>query len=216
MRLRQMIQLTVERAVVGGLSLVERSVHGVSLNLFDPAFARDPYPMYNRLRAKAPVHYSLAMRSWWVTSFAAVQDVLKDKRFSADIRRFPERVEKILPHLDAERRERFEQPSMLTRDPPEHSRLRRLVSQGFVHKYIQSLEPRIRAIVDDCLRRVDNDPTFDLIYVLAKPLPAIVIADMMGLPQSDHAQFQAWSEDLIQATSTNDIVKVEKPLPRMP
>ncbi len=99
---------------------------------------------------------------------------------------------------------------MLNLDPPDHSRIRRLVSQGFMHKFIQSLEPRIRLIVDDCLRRADNDATFDIVATLAKPLPAIVIAEMMGLPESDHARFQAWSEDLIDGTGTNDPAKVEK------
>jgi len=99
---------------------------------------------------------------------------------------------------------------MLNLDPPDHSRIRRLVSQGFMHKFIQSLEPRIRLIVDDCLRRVDNDATFDIVATLAKPLPAIVIAEMMGLPESDHARFQAWSEDLIDGTGTNDPTKVER------
>jgi len=209
MRLRQKIQLKLGQALANGLSFVERGLHGVSLNLLDPALARDPYPFYDRMREKAPVHYSIAMRVWWVTPFEYVQEILRDKRFGSDVRKFPERVKKILPNLDEERRERFEHPSMLSSDPPDHTRLRKLVSQGFVHKFIQSLEPRIRAIVDDCLRRVDNDATFDVVDVLAKPLPAIVIAEMMGLPASDHAQFQAWSEDLIEATGA-DIDKLDK------
>ena len=210
MRLRQKIEFKVRQALANGLSLVERGLHGVSLNLLDPALARDPYPLYNRMREKAPVHYSLAMRVWWVTKFEYVQEILRDKRFGSDVRKFPDQVKKIVANLDDEQRERFENPSMLSSDPPDHTRLRKLVSQGFVHKFIQSLEPRIRAIVESCLRRVDNDPTFDVVDVLAKPLPAVVIAEMMGLPETDHAQFQAWSEDLIEATSTNDIETVEK------
>ena len=210
MRLRQKIQIKAQQALLSSLSVIERGVRGVSLNLFDPALARDPYPFFNRLRDKAPIHYSLAMRAWWVTPFEYVQEILRDKRFGSDMRKFPEQVKKILPHLDEERRERFEHPSMLNSDPPDHTRLRRLVSQGFVHKFIQSLEPRIRAIVDGCLQRVDNDATFDLVDVLAKPLPAIVIAEMMGLPESDHAQFQAWSEDLIDGSNTSDVERIDK------
>ena len=196
--------------MVQGLSVVERGLHGVSLNIFDPALTKDPYPFYNRLRNKAPIHYSMALRAWWVTEFDLVQEVLRDKRFGSDVRKFPQIVKKILPDLDEDRRESFEHPSMLNLDPPDHSRIRRLVSQGFMHKFIQSLEPRIRLIVDDCLRRVSNDATFDIVDTLAKPLPAIVIAEMMGLPESDHARFQAWSEDLIDGTGTNDATKVEK------
>ena len=210
MRLRQRIQLKIGQAMVHGLSVVERSLHGVSLNIFDPKLSEDPYSFYNRLRSKAPVHYSMALRVWWVTEFDLVQEVLRDKRFGADVRKFPERVKKLLPNLDADQRESFEHPSMLNLDPPDHSRIRRLASQGFMHKFIQSLEPRIRLIVDDCLRRVSNDATFDIVDTLAQPLPAIVIAEMMGLPESDHARFQAWSEDLIAGTGTNDADKVRK------
>jgi pimeloyl-[acyl-carrier protein] synthase len=210
MRLRQKIRLKFGQAMVNGLSLVERGLHGVSLNVFDPALTADPYPFYNRLRSKAPIHYSIALRAWWVTEFDLVQEVLRDKRFGSDVRKFPAQVKKILPDLDADQRETFEHPSMLNLDPPDHSRIRRLASQGFMHKFIQSLEPRIRLIVDDCLRRVDNDATFDIVAALAKPLPAIVIAEMMGLPESDHARFQAWSEDLIDGTGTNDPAKVER------
>lgn len=210
MRLRQKIQLKIGQAMIHGLSAVEQGMHGVSLNIFDAALAEDPYPFYKRLRNKAPIHYSIALRAWWVTAFDLVQEVLRDKRFGSDVRKFPERVKKILPNLDAERREDFENPSMLNLDPPDHSRIRRLVSHGFMHKFIQSLEPRIRAIVDECLQRVDNDATFDVVDTLAKPLPAIVIAEMMGLPASDHARFQAWSEDLIAGTGTNDAAKIER------
>ena len=210
MRLGQRLRFKLAQAATTGLSWIERGRHGVSLNLLDPALARDPYPMYEQLRSKAPIHYSIASRAWWVTGFDVVQEVLRDKRFVVDIRTFPERADKIRADLDAERRERFEHPSMLNRDPPDHTRLRRLVSHGFVHRYIQSLEPRIRAIVEDCLRRVDNAATFDVVDALARPLPAIVIAEMMGLPQSDHAQFQKWSEDLIDGTSTNDTEKLDR------
>ena len=210
MRLRQKIQLKIGQAMVEGLSLVERGLHGVSLNIFDPALMEDPYPFYNRLRTNGPIHYSIALRAWWVTAFDIVQEVLRDKRFGSDVRKFPEQVKKILPNLSADQRESFEHPSMLSLDPPDHSRIRRLVSQGFMHKFIQSLEPRIRLIVEDCLRRAHNDATFDIVATLAKPLPAIVIAEMMGLPESDHARFQAWSEDLIEGTGTNDPAKVEK------
>src|SRR5262249_37737147 len=120
MRLRQKIQIKIGQALASGLSVLERGIRGVSLNLLDPALARDPYPFFKELRDKAPIHYSLAMRLWWVTPFEYVQEILRDKRFGADVRKFPEQVKKILPNLDEERRERFEHPSMLNSDPPDH------------------------------------------------------------------------------------------------
>jgi cytochrome P450 len=77
-------------------------------------------------------------------------------------------------------------------------------------KFIQSLEPRIREIVSECLQSSGNEAVIDIVDVLAKPLPAIVIAEMMGLPEADHAQFQDWSEDLINGTSTNNTEKLER------
>ncbi|MDC2981062.1 cytochrome P450, partial [Gammaproteobacteria bacterium] len=91
-------------------------------------------------------------------------------------------------------------------------RIRKLVQYGFTNRYITSLEPEIKKIVEDCLDKVHNQDSFDLIEDLAKPLPAIVIAKMMGLPNEDLDQFQAWSEDLLVGvggigTSREDIKK---------
>ena len=102
----------------------------------------------------------------------------------------------------------FNNPSMLDLDPPDHSRIRRLAQQGFMHKFIQSLEPAIRGIVHNCFKRIANMDEWDVIEALAKPLPATVIAEMMGLPEKDHAQFQLWGEDLINSTGTNDSDKI--------
>jgi cytochrome P450 len=212
MKLRTKIQIKLGEAYFHGMSKVERGIYGVSLNIFDAKLIKDPYPHYNKMRERRPIHYSLALRGYWVTSFDLVQEILRDKRFGADIRHYPNRVDKIRKQIgnDTERLEAFENPSMLGLDPPDHSRIRRLAQQGFLHKFIQSLEPRIAAIVDNCLRTVENAESFDVVEVLAKPLPATVIAEMMGLPESDHIQFQQWSEDLIEATGTNEIEKLDK------
>jgi hypothetical protein len=210
MKITQKARIRFNQILFGALSFVEKRIHGVALNIFSTEFYQDPYFHFSTLRDKAPLHYSLAFRGWWVTSFDLVQEVLRDARFGSDVRKFEKRVKRIRKQLDEERRESFENPSMLNLDPPDHSRIRRLVSRGFVHNFIASLEPRIRHIVDECLNRVHNDETFDLIDVLAKPLPAIVIAEMMGLPESDHAQFQAWSEDLIAGSGSNDIETLER------
>ncbi|HKI75469.1 MAG TPA: hypothetical protein VJ998_12525, partial [Pseudomonadales bacterium] len=197
MKLRTKMRLMIGRWMLSSLSLVEEVVHGVSLNFTTQAFLRNPYSRFNRLRDKDPLHYSMAVRAWWVTGYDLVQEVLRDSRFGADVRKYEARVKRILPTLDEEARESFENPSMLNLDPPDHSRIRRLVSQGFMNRFIQSLEPRIREIVGECLAAEDNETVIDIVAVLAKPLPAIVIAEMMGLPREDHAQFESWSEDLI-------------------
>ena len=165
----------------------------------------DPYTGYAMLRERGPVLRSYASRGWFVVGFDAVKDAFKDPRFSNDVRknRFLVRVLSAasggnpVPTLD--------NPSMVTLDAPDHTRLRKLVSQGFTQRYIRSLESTISEIVDECLEGLAADsPPFDIIERLARPLPAIVIAEMLGLPREDRAQFQDWSNDLLGLTAIDN------------
>lgn len=206
MKLSEKLKIRANQAAFHGLSLVERIRHGQSINLFSPDFRLSPHQAFADARDRGPIYYSLAVRAWWVTGFELVREVLRDPRFSSDVRQFPKRADVIRKQIgdDAFRLESFENPSILNLDPPDHTRIRRLVTHAFTTKYIASLEPRIQVIVDRCLDSVANQGSFDVMEALAKPLPAIVIAEMMGLPEEDHARFQAWSEDLIASTGTGD------------
>ena len=215
MKLLNRLRLRAGQAVFAGLSLAERVRHGKqTVGLFSPEFRENPHQVFARARPRGAIYYSLALRSWWVTSFDLVREVLRDPRFSSDIRNFPKRADTIRRQFgdDAFQLESFENPSMLNLDPPDHTRIRRLATYAFTTKYIASLEPRITAIVDRCLDSVGNEGTFDVMETLAKPLPAIVIAEMMGLPEADHAKFQAWSEDLIEGTASTDPEVAERSL----
>jgi len=209
-KIREKLRIRFNRLTFGALNFVEGRIHGASINLFSDEFNQNPHAQFKALRETDPLHYSMAIRAWWATGFELVQEVLRDPRFGTDLRKFEKRAKKIRRRLDAQRLERFENPSMLGLDPPDHSRIRRLVTHGFMHRFIASLEPRIAQIVTHCLDRVGNQREFDVIDVLAKPLPAIVIAEMMGLPESDHAQFQAWSEDLIAGSGGGDVAAAER------
>ncbi len=212
MKLTVRLRIRLGQAAFVGLGFVERLRHGRSINLFSARFRENPHQVFAETRSRGPLFYSLAVRAWWVTSFELVREVLRDPRFSSDVRRFPKRAEQIRKRIgdDAYRLESFENPSMLNLDPPDHTRIRRLATHAFTSRYIASLEPRIRTIVDRCLDSVANQPVFDVMDCLAKPLPAIVIAEMMGLPESDHDRFRAWSEDLIAGTATGDPAVVEQ------
>ncbi len=212
MKFREKLGLTLGKVYIHSMTRVEQLLHGAAINPLSEKLWTDPYRYHSRLRAVAPIHYSPAVQAYWVTEFDYVQEILKDKRFGADVRRYPGRVARITKGMDERRLTAFNNPSMLDLDPPDHSRLRRLVSQGFMHKFIQSLEPNIKKIIRDCLDRVSNVDQFDLVEVVAAPLPAIVIAEMLGLPESDYGKFQAWSEDLIDGTGTNDLDKIEASL----
>ena len=143
-----------------------------------------------------------------------VQEMLRDERFSVDDRKYP--IAKLRrKELARDGREimldQFENPSILKLDPPDHSRIRKLVSYGFTNRYIKSLETKIDETIDQCLDFTHNQDQFDLMGVLAKPLPAIVIAKMMGLPDSDLNQFQTWSENLLQEVGgIGSSVKIRK------
>ena len=187
------------------LRRLDRYINGSNTGRSVAEARLDPYTGYAMLRQRGPVLRSFASRGWFVVGFEAVRDAFKHPLLSNDVRknRFLVRVLSAasggnpVPTLD--------NPSMVTLDAPDHTRLRKLVSQGFTQKYIRSLEPQIREIVDECLAGLDpNAEPFDIIGRLARPLPAIVIAEMLGLPESDRQQFQAWSNDLLGLTAIDN------------
>ena len=188
---------------------------GIALDFISKDYINNPYKTYNSMRSHKPILFSQTTRLHWVTKMEFAQEMLRDKRFSVDDRKYPIAEKRRKEFKKAGREimlEQFENPSMLKLDPPDHSRIRKLVQYGFTNRYITSLEPEIKKIIEDCLDKVHNQDSFDLIEDLAKPLPAIVIAKMMGLPNEDLDQFQAWSEDLLVGvggigTSREDIKK---------
>jgi pimeloyl-[acyl-carrier protein] synthase len=172
---------------------------------------KNPYLWLNKLRSKAPVVRSYATRGWMVLGFKEVQAAFKDPRLSSDMRNNPFLVSLLRAAADGQKVQLLDDPSMLSLDAPDHTRLRKLVSHGFLRKYILSLEPNIKRIVDECLNKIEPGASqFDLMEVLAKPLPAIVIAELLGLPDSDREQFQAWSKELLGLTLIDDPDMVER------
>ncbi len=162
-------------------------------------FRADPYPSWARIRHRGPVLRSLANRGWLVIGYREAQQVLRSPDFSNDLRqgRFISRLLRAstggepVPFLD--------NPPLLNQDPPAHTRLRRLVSSGFTKSYIDSLAPFIEQTVERLLGEVDKEHC-DVISALAEPLPAIVIARMMGLPEAELPTLLDWSHKLTGAT----------------
>lgn len=172
---------------------------------------KNPYTWYKTLREQSPIARSYANRGWLILGFNEVQAAFTDPRFSSDMRgnRFLQQV--LRAAADGQKVQLLDDPSMLNLDAPDHTRLRKLVSQGFLRKYILSLEPGIRLIVSDCLASIDPESNqFDLMECLAKPLPAIVIAELMGLPEEDREKFQGWSDELLYLTRIDNPDLVEK------
>jgi len=160
-----------------------------SFNPMDPEFLANPYPTYARLRAEDPVHHS-PLDFWVLTRYEDVAAVLRDPRFIK---------EPLAPFVAA----RFGVAvpsgvglSMLDRDPPDHTRLRSLVSKAFTPRVVEGLRPRIQRIVDDLIARAEAAGSMDLIEEFAYPIPVNVICEMLGVPVEDHERFRGWSLDI--------------------
>jgi len=170
-----------------------------------PQLLQDPYPFYKMLRNsnpvfRVPVGDADSPGLWILTRHRDVQAVLKDARFSVDRRRaaIVEQFKDRLP-IAAALGEEGGLRSMLLMDPPDHTRVRGLVSKAFTPRRVAELRPRIEAIVTTLLDSVEGGGAFDLIDQLAAPLPAIVIAELLGVPAEDHRQFKEWSSALVSA-----------------
>lgn len=173
-------------------------------------YRQSPYESYERMRERGTVIRSYANQGWFVNGFDEVQELLRDPRFSSDVRRnkFFHRILRVASNgLDIPL---VDKPAMLNRDPPDHTRLRKLVAPGLINTYIQSLEPMIGELVDELLDSIPDQSEFDLIKSLAQPLPAMVIAEMMGVPKVERLLFQSWSEALMGATMIDQPQLIEK------
>jgi pimeloyl-[acyl-carrier protein] synthase len=166
---------------------------------------QDPYPLYKMLRTnnpvfRVPVGDASSPGVWILTRHRDVQAVLKDARFSVDRRRaaIVEQYKDQLP-LAAAVGEQGGLRSMLLMDAPDHTRVRGLVNKAFTPRRVAALRPRIEAIVSAQLDAVKAGEPFDLIEQLAAPLPAIVIAELLGVPAADHRRFKEWSSTLVSA-----------------
>jgi cytochrome P450 len=166
-------------------------------NPFRPQVIADPYPYCRRYREEEPVHFSEALDAWVLTRYRHVEAVLNDGRFSANRRLARNRFAQMMTQEELRRMGPVGQVvTMLGADPPEHTRLRRLVSKAFTVRAVESLRPRIQALVEELLDAAEEKGDFDLIADLAYPLPVIVIAEMLGIPPQDRDTFKRWSDDV--------------------
>lgn len=153
----------------------------------------DPYPLYHRLRTAGPVHQS-SFGPWFVSSYAEASTVLRDNHFG---RISIDAQEQFDPRLLGSRLLDTRTRNMLFVDPPDHTRLRRLVSKAFTPNAVERLRPYVRSFVDSVLDRAEADGRLDVIDDLAFPLPVTVIGEMLGIPEEDRDQFRAWTHALV-------------------
>ena len=168
--------------------LRERRRSGIAWNPLSARIAQDPYPVYAAMRRRGPVHHSLLAKAWLFTRHADIDAILRDhRRFSSDPRRgtLTPRQRRLLPPAG--------EFTLLFLDPPDHTRLRALVNTAFARRPVAALEPRIRALCADLLDRIEDPSGFDLMAALARPLPIVTVAGMLGVPPEDRDRFALWS-----------------------
>jgi cytochrome P450 len=168
----------------------------VDVDLKSVGNVQDPFPVYAWLRDHDPVHWSEPLNAWVITRYADVVRVFDHpETFSSDrFRKIDERYASRRPAVQAvaDVLGRW----LVFRDPPDHDRLRGLLQSSFTPKHLEASRERVRTTVDTLLDRVAARGTMDFIRELAFPLPATVIAGLMGVPDTDLEPIKAWSDRL--------------------
>ncbi len=161
-------------------------------SLLDPEVLADPYPLYRRLREFDPIAWDPFLHAWVVTSYSGVIEVLH--KFSADRTPTPEQLSAMgMQSLGPVAQVMVRQ--MLFLDAPAHTGIRSLCSKAFVSRRVDGLRSHIQDIADSLIDKVKASGRMDVIGDFAAPLPAIVTAELLGMPTSDHEQLKDWSAD---------------------
>ncbi len=177
---------------------------------FDPNFKANPYPIYAQLRSTAPVHHVTLPDGrgvWLVTRYDDVASVLKDERFAKDWRNAPSPEQ--LTHLSPVSKElaKLQIGNFLYVDPPDHQRLRGLVSKAFTPRLIERMRGRVQAIADALLDAVQDKGEMDPIGDYAYPLAITVITELLGVPAEDRHKFREWSITAVSLDRTQEYVE---------
>ena len=169
----------------------------VAYNPLSEEYRADPYAHYAALRREDPVHYSVLFRAWVLTRHADVATVLRDPRFSADHSAIDHPALRLpMPRPELRALSEALHHSMLFADPPDHTRLRNLVSKAFTPRIVEAQRAHVAAVVGELLDAVESRTAFDVIRDFAYPLPVTIIAGILGVPPEDREHFKRWSDDL--------------------
>jgi unspecific monooxygenase len=165
---------------------------------WDPAFVADPYPAYEELRARGRVHYYEPTNQWLVPHHADVSALLRDRRLGRTYRhRFThEDFGRTAPPPEHEPFHVLNDHGMLDLEPPDHTRIRRLVSKAFTPRTVERLKPYVEGLAGELVDRLVEAGGGDLLTDVAEPLPVSVIAEMLGVPESERAPLRPWSADI--------------------
>ncbi len=178
-------------------------------NPFDAAFRSDPYPFYRRMREEEPIHDSPLGFSV-LTRYADCATMLRHPSVSSDSRKSENfRNDVRAQGLDPDEVILNSTQPFLFTDPPDHTRLRGLVSKAFTPRVVEQLRPRAQALVDGLIDAAAKKGALDVIEDLAYPLPVTIISEMLGVPADDHPKFSAWSRELARSLDPDFVLPPE-------
>ena len=174
----------------------------VSFNPLDPDYLTDPYPHLADLREQDPVHES-PLGIWVLTRYDDVFGLLRNPATSVEDANISGGLNEMRQAMFADLVEEFGgderdrgSKAILNLDPPDHTRIRKLVSKAFTVRRVEQLRPRIQELVDQTLDRVAGGGAWDVVEELAFPLPFQVISELLGMPEGDRAAIRDWSHAL--------------------
>lgn len=162
-------------------------------------FLADPYPVYDQLRINDPIYWSAENGYWILTRYADIASLIPNVHLSSN--RIGAHASRMPDEAKVHFRPFFTAVStwMLMIDPPDHTRLRGLVNKAFTPGVVENMRTLVQQLVDDMLERVQEHGRMDAMSDLANPLPATVIAELLGVPGADQQQFKQWSDDISMA-----------------
>ncbi|WP_225808555.1 cytochrome P450 [Streptomyces spinosus] len=165
---------------------------------WDPAFVADPYPAYAQLRARGRVIRYEPTDQWLVPHHADVSALLRDRRLGRTYQhRFShEEFGRTPPPPEHEPFHTLNDHGMLDLEPPDHTRIRRLVSKAFTPRTVERLRPYVEGLANDLVAALAANGGGDLLTDVAEPLPVAVIAEMLGIPEAERGQLRPWSADI--------------------
>ncbi len=171
-----------------------------NLNLSDRSFIRNPYPVLEELRETAPVFLEPNYNKVFFTRYNHIAALLRDRRLGRSITHILSRDELGWPPQDPRQVDfdAFNSSHMLDREPPDHTRLRSLVSQVFTPRRVERLLPRIGHLIESILDPLEDRRNFDFVRDLAEPLPVAVIGTLLGVPDEDFPLLRPWSAAIVK------------------
>lgn len=175
------------------------STEPIVIDPSDPAFIANPYPLFRRLRDEAPVHWWEQGHMWMLSRYSDVETVLKDPRFTPDVRKWRFHQAQGRDQMPPELADFFKY-GLFEASRADHTRIRKLVTPSLGPRAVAQREGMIQEVVDELLAPVEGKDGFDLLPTLAQPLPIRVVSRLLGIPNEHDAEFREWGHGVVQFT----------------